>query len=936
MICGIRHLLVALVLATAIAGPPAPAAEPVNLLTNGGFEEGTVGWTPDPKHSLVTGADDAHSGQSCLSGEVTGPKQALYLKRRVPVKAQNRYQFEVWAKATNRTKLVLWVVPPGADERQLVTAWDNVPQKWRRLSTPVSVGQDGTLELLLIAPSSHNAPAGRIWVDDLALVETKMPPIASVSQGVGYNDEPAMAAADDGSIYCAWNSFRDGFDSLQVARYRLEGEKLEPAGAWQVCGGEGTYVLGPRVVSAGQSVVVLYAAEVDKKWDICAVTCGADGPGRPLAVTSDAGVDVKPAAAWRDGTLWVAWESNSGGPRQVCAASVRDGKVSTPQVVSRSETSDYAPSVVVLQSGEVCVAWHSFRENNYDVYLRRKPADGDWGPERRLTSAAAVDRHPVLIPRGDDLWLAYENSQTGGRTKPYRIGATDQRRLIVAKVTAEGLLAPKDYAQASPLYAHSEGASGAFDAAGRLWLACLKPRSPAKNWDVFVTCLSGGGWQKPVPVSNQKGLDRPPVLALGGDRALIAFQADPNPGSWKTEEESAAATSDVYLAAMPLDAPPAAGPIELEPLVEPDEPFEAGELRVAYGEDLPTRSIEYQGKKLHLFFGDLHEHTDVSICNRNGDQTIDESYQHMRDIARYDFACATDHGYNLNPYLWNYTAKLARTNDDPDRFVTFLAEEWTSTFEEYSEEHPYGFYGHRNLILADMYFPRWWNARNYQNPAQVWEDLRKMNANFVQIPHQIADTGNVPTDWNYTDEVAQPVAEIFQIRGSYEYQGTPREAARTTPKPGYFLQDAWARGIVIGVVASPDHGGGYGKAAVFAPELTREAILDALRARHCYGTTAAKILLDVRTDGHLMGEKVSKPAPRNVEVTIFARCPGEIARIDVCRNNQFIYTHEPEGCDAQLTFVDREPLAGRSYYYVRVIQEDEEIAWSSPVWFGAE
>ena len=98
----------------------------------------------------------------------------------------------------------------------------------------------------------------------------------------------------------------------------------------------------------------------------------------------------------------------------------------------------------------------------------------------------------------------------------------------------------------------------------------------------------------------------------------------------------------------------------------------------------------------------------------------------MRDVARHDFACATDHGYNINPYLWSYTAKLARANDDPGRFLTFLAEEWTSTFEEYSEKHPYGFYGHRNLIFADPYFPRWFNARNRQTPAEVWEDLRKL------------------------------------------------------------------------------------------------------------------------------------------------------------------------------------------------------------------
>jgi hypothetical protein len=919
-----------------IAGPLAPAAEPVDLLTNGGFEDGRVGWNPDPNHSLVTDAAEAHSGDACLSGEVTGPRQALFLKRRVPVKAQNRYTFEVWAKATGRTKLVLWVVRPGAANRDLVTAWENVAPKWRRYRTPVTVSQDGTLELLVVAPSSHNAPPGRIWLDDLALYETEMPPMASVSQGVGFNDEPAMAIADDGSVYVAWNSFREGADSLQVARYRLEGGKPRPAGSWQVVGGKGTYVLGPRVVSADTGVAVLYAAEVGGNWDVYAVTCGPDGPGRPVAVTSDPGVDVKPAAAWHDGTLWVAWESNRAGPRQVYAASIGNGRVSAPELVSRSESSNYAPFVAVLESGEVGVAWHSFRKNNYDVYLRRKPAGGDWGPEKRLTTAPTVDRHPVLIPRGDDLWLVYENSQTGGRNRPYRLGATDRRRLMVAKVTAEGLLAPKDYAQTSPLYARSEAASGAFDGRGRLWLAVLRPRSPGKNWDVFVTCLSGDGWREPIPVSNQKGLDRPPSLALGGDRALVAFQADPNPGSWRSMEEAVASTSDVYLAAVALDGPPSTRPIELEPLVEPDEPFEAGELRVAYGEDRPTRSIEYRGKTLHLYFGDLHEHTDVSICNRNGDQTIDESYQHMRDIARYDFACSTDHGYNLNPYLWNYTAKLARTNDDPNRFLTFLGEEWTSTFEEYSEEHPYGFYGHRNLILADLYFPRWWNARNYQTPAQVWEDLREMDADFVHIPHQLADEGNVPVDWDFADEVAQPVAEIFQIRGSYEYQGAPREAGRTTPKPGYFLQDAWARGIVIGVIASPDHGGGYGKAAVFAPDLTREAILDALRARHCYGTTAAKIFLDVRVDGHLMGEKVAAPAPKNVEIEIHADCPGQIARIDVCRNNQFIYTNDPDGPKAQLTFVDREPLAERSYYYVRVIQEDEEIAWSSPVWFGAE
>jgi hypothetical protein len=112
--------------------------------------------------------------------------------------------------------------------------------------------------------------------------------------------------------------------------------------------------------------------------------------------------------------------------------------------------------------------------------------------------------------------------------------------------------------------------------------------------------------------------------------------------------------------------------------------------------------------------------------------------------------------------------------------------------------------------------------------------------------------------------------------------------------------------------------------------------LDGLRGRCCYGTTGAKIFLDLRVAGHIMGEKIQGDAPGAVPVEITVHCPREIDRIEVCRNNQFIYTSQPKGRRANLTFIDKDPLEGRSYYYVRVLQKDEEIAWSSPVWFGAD
>ena len=940
-----RRALACLLAAASVA----LAAEPVNLLSNPGFEDGSAGWTLDPKQKLVTEPGAAHTGRACVTGEIEGKNQALSLTRDVKATAGNRYRFECWARATHGTRMVFWATLPGQRQRVSLQAWNGVPARWRRYQATIAVPRSGTLKLDLVGPSSwSDQPAGRLWVDDVALYETAMPGLLSVSQGKGFNDEPALAAAADGSLYAAWLSFRplapregkrktvcDGADSLQVARYALDGKKLAPKGTWQVVGGKGTYVFGIRAVPAGEQVAVVYAAEVDGNWDVYAATCGPDGPGKPVAVTSHAAVDCKPAAAWRDGELWLAWESNRNGRRQVFVARLRDGKVSKPEAVSPAGVSSYCPSVALLDGGELAVAWHSFQSNNYDIVLRQRAADGTWGTARRLTRAPTIDRHAQLLARGDELWLLYENA----RTERYNIGRTNHRRILVAKVTAQGLLAPKRYARTSPLYAaRCEAPTALFDAKGRLWLAFLKPRLPRSGWDALVTCWNGRQWQPPQALSTRKGMDNRPGLALADGQAVVALQCDDLPRTWSEVGRTLQATSHILLATADTAQAPLAAAPDLEPLVEPPEPLEAGSLRVQHGEDLPTPSITFRGQKLHLYFGDLHEHTDISVCNRLGDQSVDESYQCMRDIAVHDFACCTDHGYNINPYLWSYLAKLARLNDDPGRFLTFLGEEWTSSFEKYSAKHPYGYYGHRNLILADTYFPRWWDSKNGQTPAQLWDDLRKMNANFVNIPHQLADTGNVPTDWGFHDDVAQPVAEIFQTRGSYEFQGTLREAKRSTPKKGYFIQDAWARGIVIGAIASPDHGGGYGKACVWAPELTREAILDALRARRCYGTTAAKILLDVRVNGELMGTACPEPASdcQTLPVKISVRAPMPIKTIEVCRNNAFVYTHQPKGREADVVFIDRAPLGGRSYYYVRVIQTDDEIAWSSPVWFGAK
>jgi hypothetical protein len=149
-----------------------------------------------------------------------------------------------------------------------------------------------------------------------------------------------------------------------------------------------------------------------------------------------------------------------------------------------------------------------------------------------------------------------------------------------------------------------------------------------------------------------------------------------------------------------------------------------------------------------------------------------------------------------------------------------------------------------------------------------------------------------------------------------------------------------------GLVAEEIINGGY--TAVFAPELTREALFDALWDRRCYATTSRRILLHVAMGEHPMGSDLSDDDAAAFaderSITIRAIAHGEIDRIEVVRNNETVESVEVGGDRESLTYTDPTPLAevpsvseqapDMVFYYVRVIEADGNLAWSSPIWLA--
>ena len=59
---------------------------------------------------------------------------------------------------------------------------------------------------------------------------------------------------------------------------------------------------------------------------------------------------------------------------------------------------------------------------------------------------------------------------------------------------------------------------------------------------------------------------------------------------------------------------------------------------------------------------------------------------------------------------------------------------------------------------------------------------------------------------------------------------------------------------------------------------------------------------------------------------------GPIRKVEVIKNNTYVHTQRGAGAQLAFTYVDNDVEAGEAYYYIRVEQENGELAWASPIW----
>ena len=788
--------------------------------------------------------------------------------------------------------------------------------------------------------------SGNIEVEEVA-----RPFALSNSAGAapGEADYPAVAADAGGRAAVVWQEFRDGRDRLLTRE--LQGAKWAAPEAVETR--ETADILRPSAAYDGQGQLhVIWSAQVDGNWDLYERRKNGESWSAIERLTVAEGSDFNPrVVADPQGNLWLAWQGFRNGQSDIFLKTWRDGAWGAETKVSESPANDWEPSLAAAENGTVWVGWDTYDRGNYDV-LVRSYTNGEAGPVRAITRSPRFEAHASLAcDKQSRLWIAFDEAEANwGKDYGYLVKTSgnplyQSRKLRFVRLSGDLLEEPEAPLEAAfPLYLPRflQNPQIAVTADGKLAVAALqltKSNSVIEVWgangiweNVLFT-LDGSGWHRSQTLPQSAGANDSRAAVAAGPAGLWAVWA----ADTRDYQAARPLRQNVFAAVVPQER--SAGEIHLKPFVERPElssathPNEAGDLRA-----IRSYRIRSQGAEYRILRGDLHRHTSLST-DGVGDGSLWDFYRYALDAASLDFSTVTDHQGGGTSYNWWKTQKSTDLFLNPGRLTTLYAYERSVVYPN----------GHRNIVFTQRGVPILPIDPAEQTGPDAPGTIRSADAvlpylrqyNGIAFRHTTAT--NQGTDWQDHDGALEPLVEVYQgHRVAYEHEGGPKGATaeklyaqRSGYRPAGFIWNALAKGYRMGIEAASDHCSTHiSYSCILTTGTGRDDLVDAMRKRHSYGATD-NIVLDFRVESggreYLAGDEI--PAAQDYALKVNVIGTGSIRRIDVIHNETYAYETTPPGQrTASFTYVDSHPAPGENRYYVRVEQEDGNMAWSSPVW----
>ena len=415
------------------------------------------------------------------------------------------------------------------------------------------------------------------------------------------------------------------------------------------------------------------------------------------------------------------------------------GASGSPEVqITSHPSNDWEPRIGVDSRGKAHIVWDSYRNGNYDVYMRSWET-GSMGPLVRVAGTPRFEAHAsVVVDREDRVWVAWDEAavnwakDTGPTDDPgwlergqevfstwidqpaspgARIYSTRRVQIAVFEGNQrESTVQALDAALADAgIYDHDypqlflDPASGHIALLFHRWGQFDKVQSLGLKWAFWehaVTFYEGDRWSRPYTLLESWG--RPSMRSHGayGPNGTLWLVWPTDERNYQPQLERQGTTfsqpagnpvMNVHAGRIRSDKSPSR--LELATWQEPDpiaydpvHPEEADQVQ-----KIRSYRAVIEGREHRILRGDLHRHTEFSWDSRGGnvDGSVFDYYRYMLDAGAMDFGGITDHNSGGD---WEYAWWLIEKSSDlfhiPRAFTTFYAYERSVQWPD----------GHRNVF----------------------------------------------------------------------------------------------------------------------------------------------------------------------------------------------------------------------------------------------
>jgi Protein of unknown function (DUF3604) len=274
---------------------------------------------------------------------------------------------------------------------------------------------------------------------------------------------------------------------------------------------------------------------------------------------------------------------------------------------------------------------------------------------------------------------------------------------------------------------------------------------------------------------------------------------------------------------------------------------------------------------LRPYWGDLHGQSGETI----GMGTAESYFRYARDLAFIDIVGHQGNDFQITDGFWTELNRLTAEFDAPGRFVCVPGYEWSGNT---------GMGGDRNVFF-----------RREGRPIR--------RSSHILVEGQTSTRAIYTADELFRALDGEDAVVIAHVGGRYAdikvaHDGRLERSVEVHSTWGTFewlLHDAFEKGYRVGVVChSDDHKGRPGATrpgastfgaiggltCYFMPELTRDALFQALRRRRHYGTTGTRMFLELHGtfDQPVTGFSEDPQLARAEELTVREASMGDIIR----------------------------------------------------------